>query len=126
MSKKAVKSAVELAKPLDARLRLIHVMNWWAPAVPAGMADQLDAQTREFGQLLLNDYRKAPEQAQVMVETVLGTGVPAEEIAKAAGAKDVWMVVVGSHGKGTVQRMFMGSVSTRVLQLVEKPVLVVR
>jgi nucleotide-binding universal stress UspA family protein len=53
-------------------------------------------------------------------------GSPAESIAGEAAAADVGMVVVGSRGHGAVARMFLGSVSDRIVHISPKPVLVVR
>ena len=52
-------------------------------------------------------------------------GAPAEAIAEEGAASDVGLVVMGSRGHGAVARMFLGSVSDRLVHISSKPVLVV-
>ena len=39
---------------------------------------------------------------------------------------EIWLVVVGHRGRGSVERVLLGSVADRLTQLSSKPVLVVR
>jgi nucleotide-binding universal stress UspA family protein len=50
-------------------------------------------------------------------------GSPAEEIVRAAGSFD--LAVMGSHGRGFLKRLILGSVTQAVLHRVAKPLLVV-
>ena len=54
------------------------------------------------------------------------TGDPGDQIVAAAEAEGVEMIVVGSHGRGTVGRLLLGSVSEKVVRSAACPVLVVR
>jgi nucleotide-binding universal stress UspA family protein len=60
------------------------------------------------------------------VERVTPVGLPADEILEAASRGDVDLVVMGARGLGAMKRLFLGSVSERVLHRVECPVLVVK
>ncbi|WDL97481.1 universal stress protein [Alicyclobacillus sp. ALC3] len=53
-------------------------------------------------------------------------GVPANVICDLADKEQVDLIVVGSHGKGSVQRALLGSVSQAVVRHATVPVLVVR
>ena len=53
-------------------------------------------------------------------------GVPFEEIVKIAEEERVDMIVLGTHGRGGVNRLLMGSVADRVIRLAPCPVLTVR
>ena len=53
-------------------------------------------------------------------------GHPAETIVRAAADRDADLIVVGTHGRGGVARMLMGSVAERVVRLAACPVLTVR
>ena len=69
----------------------------------------------------------APVPAELVgkweVEHVAVEGRPAEAILDNAG--DAQMIVVGTHGKGLVRRVLLGSVSRRVLNDADRPVAVV-
>jgi nucleotide-binding universal stress UspA family protein len=62
------------------------------------------------------------------IETLIYTGVPADQIAKAAVELHVDFIVVGSRGsssKQKIRRFFAGSTSRSVLQLAPCPVMIV-
>ena len=53
-------------------------------------------------------------------------GVAGEAIVEAAAAEHADLIVVGTHERGTVGRMFLGSVSDHVVRHAGCPVMVVR
>jgi nucleotide-binding universal stress UspA family protein len=57
---------------------------------------------------------------------LLGTGVPHEEIAKVATEEGVDYIVIGTHGRGGLERAFLGSVADRVVRTAPCPVVTVR
>jgi nucleotide-binding universal stress UspA family protein len=57
---------------------------------------------------------------------LLERGRAYREINRIATEEDVSMIVMGSHGKGFVEETLWGSVSQRVVEYSEKPVLVVK
>jgi nucleotide-binding universal stress UspA family protein len=65
--------------------------------------------------------RQAPPGAEVEAMT----GDPADAISRAAEAKDVDLIVVGSGDKGLIQRWFGRSVSEDLTRELPRPVLVV-
>ena len=62
----------------------------------------------------------------VTVSFLVWTGDPGESIVSAAEAEGVDLVVVGTHGRGTIGRLLLGSVSDHVVRSAPCPVLVVR
>lgn len=60
------------------------------------------------------------------VSVKLLKGKPYAEINKIATEEDVSLIVMGSHGKGFTEAIFWGSVSQRIVEYSEKPVLVVK
>jgi nucleotide-binding universal stress UspA family protein len=60
------------------------------------------------------------------VQVHLIQGKPYMEINRIATEEDVSLIVMGSHGKGFTEIIFWGSVSQRVVEYSEKPVLVVK
>ena len=62
----------------------------------------------------------------VSVSFLVWTGDPGASIVSAAEAESVDLVVVGTHGRGAIGRLFLGSVSEHVVRNAPCPVLVVR
>lgn len=62
----------------------------------------------------------------VRVSFLVWTGDPGESIVSAAEAENVDLVVVGTHGRGTLGRLLLGSVSEHVVRNAPCPVLIVR
>lgn len=69
--------------------------------------------------------KNATKQA-IKVETEILIGPPAQTIVEAAREWQPALIVVGSHGRGFWQRMYLGSVSNSVLHHAECSVLVVK
>ncbi|MEO7432425.1 MAG: universal stress protein [Dokdonella sp.] len=66
------------------------------------------------------------KRAGVPCRAVALTGDPATIIAHVAKSKHRQMIVMGSHGHGTLGRLLLGSVTAKTMSLSEVPVLVVR
>jgi nucleotide-binding universal stress UspA family protein len=62
----------------------------------------------------------------VGVKTLLRTGVPHEHIAEAASDEGADLIAIGTHGRGGINRLLLGSVADRVIRLAACPVLAVR
>ena len=82
----------------------------------------------------VRDRRQAAAQELVVrgrptglnVTVLVWTGDPAESIVSAAEAEAADLIVVGTHGRGPIGRLFLGSVSQHVVRHAPCPVLVVR
>jgi len=59
-------------------------------------------------------------------EIIVEKGNPVEQILKQAKERNCDLIVMGTHGQGTLADVMMGSTARRVLRRSEKPVLVVR
>lgn len=62
----------------------------------------------------------------VRVSFLVWTGNPGEAIVEAARAEQADLVLVGSHGRGAIRRLLLGSVTEHVVRRAPCPVLVVR
>ena len=51
---------------------------------------------------------------------------PAEEIVKYAKKHDIGLIVMGTHGRGTMAQLLVGSVAEKVVRTAPCPVLTVR
>jgi nucleotide-binding universal stress UspA family protein len=82
----------------------------------------------------VRDRRQAAAQALVVrgqpagvdVSVLVWTGDPGESIVSAAEAEAADLIVVGTHGRGPIGRLFLGSVSEYVMRNARCPVLVAR
>ena len=68
--------------------------------------------------------RVAPEHPAVEVRSAAVQGAPTVVLADAA--PDAQLLVVGSHGRGAWDRFVLGSVSTNLLYVVGRPLVIVR
>jgi len=62
----------------------------------------------------------------VEVSSATAVGQPAAEIVRLAQAEQVDQIVMGTHGKGALGSLFLGSVVQRVVHLAQVPVLLVK
>jgi len=60
------------------------------------------------------------------VKTLLRTGIPHDEIVRIARDEGADLIAIGTHGRGGLDRLMLGSVCDRVIRLSSCPVLAVR
>jgi nucleotide-binding universal stress UspA family protein len=117
----------------DRELTTVHVRSsvppeihgWVAPGkTPQGAVFAPDVRERLHAEResLENASAQAPPDATMEVRY----GDPAEVIIDAADQIDVDLIVVGSHDRSLIDRLFSGSVSSTVARDSPRPVLVVR
>jgi len=119
--------AIALARWQGARLNLLEVIEAAAPGVSRAPKD--DAVPNEPRAALERDLRRvltARRASDVKVEIVMRKGNVVQEILAHAKASRADLVVIGSHGRGGVQRLVLGSVAEKVLRLATCPVLTAR
>ncbi len=66
------------------------------------------------------------KDSHAKVNTVFKIGHPAEMIAEEAATNNYDIVMIGRRGTGGVKKLFMGSVSSTVLQLVKTNIMIVK
>ena len=113
-SEAATATAIGLACGLGARLLVLSVL----PGAPAAV--------RSARQLALERIVASARAAGATSEELLWEGDPGETILEAARAEAADLIVVGTHGRGPVGRLFLGSVSDHVVRHARCPVTVVR
>ncbi len=125
-SSSATDQAFDLAARLGAMLLVVSVIDPGSLLLPGGRfrarVDQVRERREQQAQALVERGR----EAGVEVSFLVWTGDPGDQIVSAAEAERVDMVLVGSHGRGAVGRLFLGSVSEHVVRNAPCPVLVVR
>lgn len=73
----------------------------------------------------VRDVAAAAAERDVTVETRVLTGVPAEELLDAAERRTADLIVVGTRGGGSLDRLAVGSVARRIVRAGQAPTLVV-
>ena len=117
----ALRWAIELARANRAQLLVLHVMTPPALAMPGegyvspALYENLESSARA-------QARKAGARATGL----LLEGVPHELIARAARSRKADLLVIGTHGRSGLAKLFLGSVATRLVSMAPRPVLTVR
>ncbi len=128
-SQRALEFGASLAAKLGEGVVLLHVMPQVTPPMGGGgpvALSELQHTLQAEGSHLLAALADKARSHGVTVETELGVGDPALAICDRAELADVRMVVMGSRGQGTVARLLLGSVATKVVHTSTRPVVVVR
>lgn len=118
-----VKAAVRFARVFDAELHVLHVVEP-LPIIPETPLRFSDDDVHEQAERHLERYLW-PEIDYEPATTSLRRGSAAETISLEARERAADLVVLGSHGKGWVDRILIGSVTERVLSALPTSVLVV-
>lgn len=125
----ATELAAELAKESHAQLTLVHVHTPRPPVaanVLVSSQGTLDEEERESVERLEEWRHDSERHAHVPVRAVVRIGDPASEIVEYADEEGCDLVVVGTHGRGGIPRLVLGSVAERVVRHAHVPVLVAR
>jgi nucleotide-binding universal stress UspA family protein len=130
--KKAVDTAIELAKLGQTKLYAVHVIplgdfySSMPPSIDAEWIKDMEEHLRIEGQEAIAYVEDAGRAANVEIEPVILEGNPANEIVDFAEKNDIELIVMGSHGKTGIQRFLIGSVAENVVRHSKKSVLVVK
>jgi len=88
-------------------------------------SDKMNQMAKEFGLQVIQEIREMLTGEVEIIEKV-ELGDPAYTICDEANANGCNLIVMGSRGNNPLRGLFLGSVSARVLQFAECPVLVVK
>jgi len=127
-TREAVQQAVDLAAEHGATIHALYVVN---SASFAGLPmdsswENVSAMLSEEGTTALDDVTAIAEGQGVDVERELSDGNPAREIVRYAEDENCDLVVMGTHGRGEIDRLLLGSVAEKVVRSSSVPVLTVR
>jgi nucleotide-binding universal stress UspA family protein len=130
-SRMAFTKAVEMAAANRAELLLVHVLAPVVPMVGDGylspqIYEEIETSARTQAQKQLDALATAAKKAGVRAKTLLLGGVAHEQIIRAARSKRPDLIVIGTHGRTGLAKLFLGSVAGRVVSTASCPVLTVR
>jgi nucleotide-binding universal stress UspA family protein len=131
-SERTLDQALSLASENDARITLLHVLEFLADthegrlhvSVPDLGPLRRDLEDHALGQL----RRSVPEGARDFCEVTerVESGRAWSEILRVAEELDADLIVMGAHSKGALGRLFFGSTANQVVRRATCPVLLVQ
>ena len=130
-SRAAFRKAIDMAKASRAELLLLHVVSPVVPVPGDGyvspeMYDQLSASSRAWAQKRLDSLVAQAKKSRARVKGFILEGAASDEIVRFARARRVELIVMGTHGRKGIAKLFVGSVADRVVAAATCAVLTVR
>lgn len=125
-SDKAMKKAFEIAQKFGSSISVISV----APELY--LMELLEPDRKRIREMLTEEAEKIMKQIATKakgikpIKTIIKQGNPADEIIKAARKIKADIIITGSHGRSGAKKLFLGSVSSRIVDHAPCTVLVVK
>lgn len=123
-----------LARTFGGTLHVLHVVDdlttrlaYADASVPGFAPHQLQADIEQAARKELETAVGEDDRRELHAKSVLRvSNSPAKEIAEYAKEAAIDVIVIGATGRGTIDRMLMGSVADKVIRRAPCPVLAVR
>ena len=134
VARKGVKHGIALAKALNAKVTIITVTEPPPPIYygPSRLThskedlDRIDAVYEEFAGKVLDEARAMAEQIGISAELLhVPNAHPATAIIETAKSRGCDLIVMASHGRRGLRKLFLGSQTSEVLVDGSVPVLIV-
>jgi nucleotide-binding universal stress UspA family protein len=132
-SRRAIREAVALARSTNAELTLVHAVDEALFShfnhTTLANRDAVQSALINEGQSVLDEAARLATEAGLTPATRLLTSEhqsTSDQVAQAVRTLNADLLIVGSHGRRGVQRLFLGSVAERLLHKVTISVLIVR
>ncbi len=130
-SETAFQYAKTVAEAFGASLHLVHVMedllaHAWTAEVYVASMPQLREEIEKEAQERLGSMLSVEERLRFKAVMSLVAGNPFIEIIRYAKTHNVDLIVLGTHGRGPIAHMLLGSVAEKVVRKSPCPVLTVR
>ena len=125
-----VNVAVQLAHKFGSTLHLLHVipnMDYFTPYESFLSAESLVRIQRDIEKEVGKDMDAiATKIAEIPTKKAVHTGVAFVEIVDYVRAEKIDLVVMGTHGRGGLEHILLGSVAEKVVRRAPCPVLTIR
>jgi nucleotide-binding universal stress UspA family protein len=118
-----------LAEALGASLHVLHVvpdadaLEW---GVDTGYLPRVLERAESEARSRLETLLTPEERSRFRAEFVVETGSPAARILEYADREQIDLIVMGTHGRGAIEKLWVGSVTERVVQRAQCPVVSLR
>ena len=115
-----------MGPPLNAEVILLHVVPMLVSATPYHdtVSDQPFLALQKVGEDILAKAKKIA--GSVPVTDLIDHGDPAARIIEIAEERSVDLIIMGSRGLSGIRRLFTGSISDKVANQANCPVMIVR
>lgn len=128
ITNKLLDAAVEIARNKQTQVTLVHVSQEYVSNgmtyVPENFLEEILNEMKKAGLEQLQQAKSKLKSAGINPETVHLKGDPAHEILNYARDTEQQLIIIGSRGLRGIKEMMLGSVSHKVSQLSNCPVLI--
>jgi nucleotide-binding universal stress UspA family protein len=129
-AREAWEMAKRLSKAAGGELVICHVLpeplRYGRGVLGGDPARKVEEDARAWCEAALNDLVREARANGLEARAVLRTGVAHQEIVALTLDERADLIVLGTHGRGGMSRMLLGSVADRVIRLAPCAVLTVR
>ncbi|MGA7539471.1 MAG: universal stress protein [Steroidobacteraceae bacterium] len=130
-AERALAEAIQLARSLSSRIRLMHIVNstpWITQGAP-GAIEELLTQLRSTGESIIHEAKTAVRGAGLEVDDRLIEAIGervGEFVVSEANDWPANLIVCGTHGRRGLRRLLMGGDAEYIVRHSPVPVLLVR
>lgn len=127
-SDKAVRYACAMGPSLGAEVVLLHVVPMLVSATPYHdtVSDQPFLALQKVGEDILAKAKEIAVALKCEVTELISHGDPANKIVDIATERNSDLIIMGSRGVSGIKRLFVGSISDKVMNQAPCPVMIVR
>ena len=128
-SRASLEYAAETAREEGAALEVLHAYFPPTAAAPAGMPEVPPANIETYEQRVeerFDGFLADTDLSGLETTRKLSVGSPADAVVEAVEESGADLVVMGTHGRQGVERLFLGSTAAKVLRRMPCPVMTLR
>ena len=125
-NEEVVDKGLSLARLLGAKVKLLFVVDTstFTDVPPDELITTLKGYMEAEGNNVLDRIEEKAEEMGIEIEKSIMDGHPAEVIIEESEKQDI--IVMGTHGRSGITKLFMGSTAEKVIHQGKCPVMVVR
>ena len=124
----AATHAIDLATRHDAAFHVLYVVDHHrvSQMAPKLGTDHIKRTLEQEGERITSELAETAREAGLETTAIVQEGAPGETITDYAEEADADAIVMGTNGRSGIDRLLLGSVAERVIQLSERPVMTVK
>jgi len=138
LSRHVVDQAIEIAKAQESEVTLLTIIpenaiyyygeyvSYEQSQKILGAQRMMHEESKKSSAKMLDDLGEKLSESNILLKKLVQSGLPAEEILKMTESGQYDMIIIGNRGFSPAKKLFLGSVSQRVLNEAQCPVLVVK